>query len=58
MAVVSAASKQWKDLFEKNVHLPPVFDRVHTAHDISTPFCIGLKIVEGLTHRVSTIYLQ
>ncbi|CAC5423618.1 NPHP4 [Mytilus coruscus] len=51
MAVVSAA-RQWKDLFEKNVHLPPAFDRVHTAHDISTPFCIGLKSIEGLSHRL------
>ncbi|CAG2204404.1 NPHP4 [Mytilus edulis] len=51
MAVVSAA-RQWKDLFEKNVHLPPAFDRVHTAHDISTPFCIGLKSIEGLSQRL------
>lgn len=53
MAVLSAAEMQWKSLFEKHTHLPPAFDRVHTAHDISTPFCIGLKSVEGLTQRVS-----
>ena len=51
MAAV-ATGKSWSDFFEKNVHLPAAFDREHAAQQISTPICIGLNTVEGITGQV------
>ena len=51
MAAV-ATGKSWRDFFEKNVHLPAAFDREHAAQQISTPICIGLNTVEGITGQV------
>lgn len=50
-----ATGKQWSEFFAKNIHLPPAFDREHAAHDISTPFCLGLNFIEGVTAGVSIL---
>ena len=52
MAAV-ATGRSWRDFFEKNVQVPAAFDREHAAHDISTPICIGLTSIEGITPNVS-----
>ena len=41
-------AKAWKDFLVKNVILPPAYDRIIKESDSPTPFCIGVKSIEGI----------
>lgn len=41
-------AKAWKDFIVKNNILPPAYDRVIKEDDNPTPFCLSLKMVEGI----------
>ena len=44
--------KAWRDLLEKNYAVPVAFDRQKTELDISTPFSLCIKNIEGLLPKV------
>merc|ERR1719239_2015416 len=48
---VPLTGKSWRDFLDKNKQLPPAFDREHAAHDVSTPICISLKSITGITNK-------
>ncbi|GFO41874.1 nephrocystin-4 [Plakobranchus ocellatus] len=51
--------KSWRDFLDKNTHLPAAFDREHAAHDTSSPVCINVKALQGLsTNRYDITHID
>jgi len=55
MDVVKA--KAWKDFLSKNPITPPAFDRLLKDSENQSPFCVGVKTVEGINPKVSLAFL-
>ena len=49
----SGRVKGWRDLLASNNVIPVAFDRQNAESEISTPFNLNIKVIEGLIPQVS-----
>ena len=47
--------RAWKDLLSRNTIIPSNSDREKTQSDVSTPFAVSIKNVEGLLSQVNHV---
>ncbi|KAK3594431.1 hypothetical protein CHS0354_000253 [Potamilus streckersoni] len=51
MAAIKS-DQHWRDFYDKNILLPPAFDRAKSAQEKSIPVSLHLQTVEGVTSKI------
>ena len=54
----SGRVKGWRDLLASNNIVPVAFDRQNAESEISTPFNLNIKLIDGLIPQVRLAFLR
>lgn len=52
MAAVGREQSLWRKFLAKNVHCPPAFERQNKAFEVSSPFAVSLRAIDGIENKV------